>query len=304
MSPRHFTRINLDTIRQQGEPDYIDGDLTLLDDIREIPFEGSLLTDMIIGVICTEGKAQVEFNGTPFTLNAGELLVCPPNVYLDNYMVSPSFRAKAIGLSYAGLQRMLHIKRDIWDLILYLTKHPVYPLPPEDFELLDNYYALLRCKLKQHDWHYHREVMQALFLAVFYDFCSIILPAINTPRHEDPQMKSADRLVQHFLKLVADSQGRERSVAHYADKLCISPKYLGTVCKAASGKTALEWIHESTMSVIIQQLKYSDRSVKEIADDLRFPNISFFGKFVKAHLGVSPLQYRKRFAMEGRKPES
>ena len=40
-------------------------------------------------------------------------------------------------------------------------------------------------------------------------------------------------------------------------------------------------------------LERSDKSIKEIANELNFPNISFFGKYVKKHTGMSPKQYRE-----------
>ena len=65
------------------------------------------------------------------------------------------------------------------------------------------------------------------------------------------------------------------------------------VIKKESGRGPLEWIHEYTLQAIIRQLSYSDKSIKEISADLGFPNLSFFGKFVRAHLGTSPTEYRR-----------
>ena len=48
------------------------------------------------------------------------------------------------------------------------------------------------------------------------------------------------------------------------------------------------------MQDIIYFLKYSEKSIKEIAAYLDFPSISYFGKYVKSHYGVSPTQYRKQ----------
>lgn len=46
------------------------------------------------------------------------------------------------------------------------------------------------------------------------------------------------------------------------------------------------------------QLKYSQKSIKEVADYLDFPNISFFGKYVRNHVGCSPKEYRRRLQAE------
>lgn len=291
-----ITKIAPDTLQGQIEADYTDRDIIVLDDIRKVPMEDSLKIDMILIIICTEGKLQVDMNGKTFTVHTGDMFICPPNVYLDNYMISPNFNSKIMGLSYPSLQRMLCVNRDIWVMMLYLAKNPVYPLTPELLELVDAYYSLISLKLKQEKGTYRKEALRALFQAVFYDLFSILSPLIADECKEENHAKQGDRIVKRFLRMLSDSQGKERSVTAYARQLCITPKYLSMACKASTGKTALEWIHEYTMNIIIRQLNYSEQSIKEISNGLNFPNISFFGKFVKARLGMSPTEYRRQWA--------
>ena len=77
-----------------------------------------------------------------------------------------------------------------------------------------------------------------------------------------------------------------------ACKLCISPKYLTAVCKKNSGKTANEWITEQVLEDIRYYLRQTDLSIKQICDRLGFPNPSFFGKYVKDHFGMTPMEFR------------
>ena len=78
----------------------------------------------------------------------------------------------------------------------------------------------------------------------------------------------------------------------YASELCISPKYLTVVCKRNSGKTANEWITEQVLEDIRYCLKQTDLNIKQICARLGFPNSSFFGKYVKDHFGMTPMQFR------------
>ena len=111
-------------------------------------------------------------------------------------------------------------------------------------------------------------------------------------------MKQANLLFHKFINLLSKNEGRTCSVKKYAEELCITPKYLSFICKSVSGKTALEWIHEYTVKSIERYLKHSNLSIKEIADRLGFPNLSFFGKFTKNYLGVSPTEYRRQQSMK------
>ena len=70
-------------------------------------------------------------------------------------------------------------------------------------------------------------------------------------------------------------------------------QYLSIVCKRHSQKTAIEWITEYTLSDITYYLRSTNRSIKEISAILGFSNTSFFGKYVREHLHMSPLKYRE-----------
>ena len=85
-------------------------------------------------------------------------------------------------------------------------------------------------------------------------------------------------------------------VAVYADKLHVTPKYLSAVCKDISGETASDIINQYVIKDVLYLLKKSEKSIKEIVNELDFPNLSFFGKYVKRYTGSSPKQYRKQLA--------
>ena len=65
------------------------------------------------------------------------------------------------------------------------------------------------------------------------------------------------------------------------------------VVKRISGRTALEWIENYVTMELRVALKNSTRSIKEIAEDMNFPNQSFLGKYFKEHVGMTPSEYRK-----------
>jgi AraC-like DNA-binding protein len=106
------------------------------------------------------------------------------------------------------------------------------------------------------------------------------------------QYNRSTLITQDFIELVNADNGTHRSVAYYADKLCYSPKYLSSVIKDTTGKTPMQFIQENTIKHIKYKLRHSNMSIKEIADSLNFPNASFFGKFVKFHTGMTPIEYR------------
>lgn len=59
-----------------------------------------------------------------------------------------------------------------------------------------------------------------------------------------------------------------------------------------SGEKALALINEHAVERIAFELKHSDKTIKEIAMEFDFPNVSFFAKYVRKHLKVSPTAFR------------
>ena len=103
------------------------------------------------------------------------------------------------------------------------------------------------------------------------------------------------RIVDNFIKLVEKSDGRIRRVDEFANQLCITPKYLSTILKEVMNRRPSTYIQLYTMKAIERRLRFTDMTMQEIANDLNFPNASFFGKYCKEHLGMTPLEYRIKY---------
>jgi AraC-like DNA-binding protein len=98
--------------------------------------------------------------------------------------------------------------------------------------------------------------------------------------------------VERFIELVQENYRNERLIGFYADKLCITPKYLSKLVKDNTGRSAGEWIDSHVILEARAMLQSSDMTIQQIAASLNFPNQSFFGKYFKRATGLSPKQYR------------
>ncbi|MCD8296593.1 MAG: helix-turn-helix domain-containing protein, partial [Prevotella sp.] len=85
---------------------------------------------------------------------------------------------------------------------------------------------------------------------------------------------------------------KEHSIGFYADKMCVTPRYLGVAVKNTSGVTAKEWIDRAVVTTAKVMLRHSNKQVTQISDELDFPNPSFFCKFFKRMTGITPQEYR------------
>ncbi len=290
-------KINYEFFVGKGIADYSDGDIVVLDKIGVAPVEGTVKVDMVLMIYCMSGRLQGEINGKTHQAQAGDVVICLPNSYLTNYMMSPDFESKIIGFSYSAIQHNTPITRDALDMMDYVSKHPVIHLDLERQALINKYYTIISHKIKHPHGYFHKEIMHGLFQCAVFELCAIIAPHVEYSEGGG-SMKQANLLFRKFIGLLTQNEGKTCSVKKYAEELCITPKYLSFISKTVSGKTALEWIHEYTVKAIERYLKHSNMSIKEIADMLEFPNLSFFGKFTKSHLGVSPTEYRRQQSMK------
>ena len=292
-------KVDFDYILDKGVADYSDGDIVIFEQIGDKSLNGSVKLDMIMLAYCVKGRMQVDGNGKTYTAKAGEVMIGLPNNVYSNYMISPDFESKIFGLAYAAAERYMRINRDVLDLIGYVATNPVISLDDERQALITKYYSIIVHKIKSPHGYFHKEIMHSLFQCAIYELFAIIAPYVQYS-HDGGETKQANLLFRKFADLLSANEGKVRSVKRYADELCITPKYLSFVSKTVTGKTALEWIHQSTVKNIERYLSHSNMSIKEIADIMEFPNLSFFGKFTKSHLGVSPTEYRRQQSMKNK----
>jgi AraC-like DNA-binding protein len=83
-------------------------------------------------------------------------------------------------------------------------------------------------------------------------------------------------------------------MAFYAEKMNLTSKYISTVVKQASGRSAVEWIEKYVLLDATTQLLSTERTIKQIAYDLNFPPQSAFGKYFVRVVGMSPVAYREK----------
>ena len=116
-------------------------------------------------------------------------------------------------------------------------------------------------------------------------------------RHTNAQqsiMSREQNLFNRFIYLVNQYAVHEHQIGFYADKMCLTERYLGTIIRQISGTTAKEWIDRAIITHIKIELKHSEKSIAQISDDMNFPNPSFFTKYFHRLTGSTPKKYRQK----------
>lgn len=254
-------------------------------------FTKNVQTDAYVVILCTAGKAHCNIEGKEYDILPNDLVVSHPNVFVSNAMVSLEFRCLGVVLSPSYFESILLVGGNCWDISMAINRNPVLHLKEEDAEYGIFNFNVLKRKMQHTGQLHYAETLKLYLQCMIYDFYDMLIPYLQMPGL-DVGYTSAENIFKRFLLMVNAESPRKREVGYYADRLCITPKYLSAICKKQSGKTAAEIITNMTVNYIRNMLESSDMTVKQIANATGFDNLSFFGKFVKRELGVSPRAVR------------
>lgn len=291
--PRAALDLTLEKIAESNMAYYTDQDLAIFSDLRHSEARASLSANFLILLLCTKGSIEVDINSTSYVIKENEILLCAPHVYLNTTTISPDFQGKLICISDRLLIDSLHNGVDTLEKMLYINSHPIVSLDNEHMKNCSLYYEMLNRKIKDKTSPYKQEIIRSLLRAAMYEFLSYIETSQNAGKEEMLHVSTqGNRLAHRFLEMLATDRVKSRFVIDYASRLCVTPKYLSAVCKSTTGKTASAWIDLFVVKEAKQLMLYSNKSIKEISQELGFPNLSFFGKYIKAQLGMSPTAYR------------
>ena len=282
---------------RRGDDTYRIGDsdeLVVMENIGTVPSGVVCLQNHGVLFFITEGRAQLEYDGHVVQLQKNDLFLYMAHSTANNFMASSDFNCRQIWFSRSELWNI-----DIYNLISVadmsqLKLHPVVHLSDDDIKLCDTYFQLLCSRMKSSTSALTPDIVRSLLGTIMLEFLSIMRRnserAVEEVRQEDPNSSlHKKRIIDNFIKLVEESDGRIRRVDDFASQLNVTPKYLSTILKEVMNRRPSTYIQLYTLKAIERRLRFTDMTMQEIANDLKFPNPSFFGKYCKEHLGMTPL---------------
>ena len=232
-------------IAERGIAIYCDDRIAFIEDINKVSqITGAIRTEIMIAVLCLKGKARLELDGETHIVEANDLLICHPNIIIEKSMASFDIEFRSIAMSPEYIRQLSVIADNSWDVLKFLEKSPVIHLRPEETEAFCQYYDLIRSRLTGEPKHHQKELTDALLQAFLYEFHDTMERFL---KFNPPTYSSNERLFKEFLQLVTSSYPKDRTVAGYADKLHVTPKYLSAICKETCGHTASELINETCL---------------------------------------------------------
>ena len=289
-------QIGINFLERSGWTAYADGNLAFISEtehLSEMLGGDGIKTDFVLCIVCASGKLQVAVDGVSQTVCRHQALVCPINSMVTDYLCSPDFAAFAICAS-PSIFKDLYLNKQMWEYYQFVLRNHVVGFEDGDWNRFIRYEELMTDSLADGTKKFQDRIVRSLWQAVIYEFLSVVDRYVAHVQPSVDKSIGSELLSSRFMEMLALSEGRIHSVAEFATRLFVTPKYLSMSVKQTTGKTALAWIHEAVAKEAERLLTHSDQSIKEIANRLNFPNASFFGKFVKQQLGDTPANIQNR----------
>lgn len=244
-----------------------------------------VINDHRLGMI-TRGEGDVNFNLVDRHLTAGTLLYLGPGTIINPLRYSDDLELMGVGLfadfpmPFAAGQFPSAFNGQVRDF--------QFPVSDEEQQttrhILDTLWHLV------HQKDYHRPTASALVAALIHHYDRLF----NQQADYLAATRSREQTVfDRFIQLVNQHCREQHQISYYAERMCLTERYLGTIIRQTSGTTAKDWIDRALVTQAKVLLRHSDKSVLQISEELNFPNPAFFSKYFKRLTGMTPLGYKQ-----------
>ncbi len=269
------------------------GQLMISDHIaQEYLFEEPCRIDAVVILVCLRGRLDYVVNLEQNCVSEPCVLVNMPENIIQ-FKGSENLEAYAILFSPKMLEAMPYDMMQITRNYLSVKHYFRATIPLEELVPLVPFYKLIKRALSRNVPE-TEDIVKSLFQAFILSIVSLMRDHHQQILEIDHTSTRGSRLMfERFMELLTNYHQQERTVQFYADKLCVTPKYLSMAIREYSGKSPSEWICDYVIAEAKSLLHYSQMSVQEVTYHLNFPTQSAFGKFFKQKTGYSPMQYVK-----------
>lgn len=298
MNKQEIMKVDLTHFPTDSRFVQIPGKLAIIDNLEEKSSElieqqdksFPIQLDMNVCFLCPSGQIDLEIDLTKYTLHEGDAAMILTGSFLRVIGIKDSARIAFIAINSDFLKYVGNVKTVI-EHVNKVKRMPVSHMDPDMMEESLMIYNEIKKKLSNPDFRFKEEVAKSYIKIMLCNFFDRFVLENETTEEQAPKSRK-EELFRNFIKLVKDNYLNHRSITFYADKLCVSPKYLSNVVHKVSGKYATDWINQYVILEAKSMLRMEDTNIKDVSNHLNFANQSFFAKFFKKHTGYTPKEYK------------
>ena len=269
--------------------------------------EGPQVLTYGVILICRKGKARLNVNYKDWELYEGAVITLFPNdvveLKVDGDCKSPetengdckspqtanSFQAEILKYNPSLLREAsLQLEQTVYSS---LRKDRCRQDTPVVTNIINGMFSLLKVYFDQSECTCISQLVLCQLKAFFIGFHEYLQ---RNPQYRPDEVKSyrVRELFNRFMMLLERDYKISRDVNYYAAQMNISSKYLTNIVSLVTGHTPKTIIDQYVILQLKMHLKRTTQSIKEMAWEFHFADVSFFCRYFKKHTGLTPQQIR------------
>lgn len=294
---RFFNRVNEGMV--VGESIFIDDNLDVEQNLLDFevsysrPFSYPFKLTFTSAVLCCKGSIKATVNRHEYVVGSNDVLIVQSGSIVE--FLSGSDDLKIIAMAFEDKCNDDLFNGSAMNANSYIMHRSVpvlMHLDDDEMQRQMRLYKEIRQFYSSVDVAYRSEVVKGYLFVSAASFLS----KLGESGGQEDVLYEGSRENELYLQFMDDLQvygSKERMVSFYADRCCVSPKYFSRMIHLASGKTPIQLIKERVIVEAKVLLNSTDMSIQQIAEALNFPNDSFFCRYFKQEVKMSPLKYRE-----------
>ena len=255
------------------------------------------LSHTCMHLLCTAGEGSFVFNEKCYHIGRNDLVVIPMPDRMKNLAGHPDLQVEWFAADYKFLQNLLPSNNYSIGGSISLNHNPVISLTDEQAAILLADFHRLRDRMDDRHLLFYRELMGSLCLTMMYDIFEPHAQRDTSDTHTDRTAYIVKQLMEMLSTGVSCT---ERDVSYYAKRLHVSSKYLSATVKRVTGYSVSSYIDRHTIPILKDYLEDERLSLTQIAERMNFTTLSYFSRYCKKHLGMSPSEYRGSLQPRGK----
>ena len=244
------------------------------------------INDHRLGIIMN-GEAEITINLQDRHLTSGTLVYIGPGTIIHPKRLSPDFRVFGFGLfanfpmPFAQGQMPSAFNGQVRDFQIPASEEDIATA----IHIMDTIWHVVHATED-----YHRPTVTALVAAQMHHYNQLFQQQVD----QQASSRSTEQTIfDRFLQLVTQHCTEHHQIGYYAERMCLTERYLTTVIRQTSGTTAKDWIDRALITRIKIELRHTDKPAAQIADEMHFANPSFFSKYFRRLTGMTPGNYKR-----------
>lgn len=249
-----------------------------------------ILDSGVVVFVCLAGEGEIVVDMNTIRVRRGSFVLLLPYSVVQITEASDDIDIKLVATGFGFLEKLVMLQ-PVGNYESQLREEPSLLLSEERLGEIGEIYRFVEKCYSDAQGPLTNEIRNSLMTFLALEVVSLFV--MNRPA-EKRKLSRQEQIFRNFTVSLARNFREHRTVEFYADEACLTPKHFSTVIKGRSGKLPSEWITERTVALIRFLLDNTAMSIQEIANELNFPNQSFFTRYFKSHTGYTPTAYRSR----------